>query len=116
MPYCPSCGYEFVDEKTRCPDCDEPLQAQPPKELPAEAWVVLKRVSLKGEGRLIRGLLDANDIPAVVEDISFDMIPGTSEDLTRIRVMVKQKDLDRANQLLESAPLDENMEGLSSDD
>lgn len=116
MPYCPSCGYEFVSEMTRCPDCDEPLQAQPLEELPAEEWVLLKRISLKGEGRLIRGLLEANGIPAVVEDISFDMIPGTSEDLTRIRVLVKKRDLLQAQQLLESAPLEENMEELSSDD
>lgn len=109
MPYCPSCGYEFVQEKTRCPDCDEPLQANPPEELPAESWVVLKHISMKGEGRVLRDLLISNDIPAVVEDASFDMMPATSEDLIRIRVLVKEKDLERARQLLESAPLDEDM-------
>lgn len=108
MPYCPECGYEYTPEHTRCPECDVPLQAEPPKEAPEAKWVVLKHVSLKGEGRIIHGLMVSNGIPAVVEDISFDMIPGTSEDLTRIRVMVREKDLEKAKELLDSSELEDN--------
>ena len=77
---------------------------------------VLERISQKGEGRILKGLLVANNIPAVVEDISFDMIPASTEDLTRIRVMVKEKDVKRARELLASAPIEEDMEEPSSDD
>lgn len=104
MPYCPECGYEFVDGTSSCPDCGVSLTETPPEEAPPGHWVVVRRVSQKGEGRIIRNLLVENGIPAVVEDVSFDMIPGSNEDLVRIRVMVREEDLEAARSLLADPP------------
>jgi hypothetical protein len=32
MPFCPQCGFEYVEGATTCPDCQQTLQAEPPKE------------------------------------------------------------------------------------
>ncbi len=32
MPFCPQCGYEYIEGKTTCPDCGRALTAQPPEQ------------------------------------------------------------------------------------
>jgi hypothetical protein len=121
MPYCPSCGYEFQEGIDTCPDCKVSLLGKLPetsdnKEEP-EKWVVVRRVSFMGEGKIIRGLLVANNIPAVVEDRSFGMIPETMGDLSVIKVMVREHDLERAEALLKDQEdsVTEEEEGVSED-
>ncbi|MCK5878555.1 MAG: DUF2007 domain-containing protein [Holophagae bacterium] len=104
MPYCPSCGYEFQVGISTCPDCKVSLMEKLPEtndtEQVSEKWVVVRRVSFMGEGKIIRGLLIANNIPAVVEDRSFGMIPESMGDLSVIKVMVREQDKEKAETLL----------------
>ena len=103
MAYCPSCGYEFVEGITECPDCGVPLEnhLEEHEDQPAK-WVILRRVSAIGEGKIIRGLMLANGIPSVVEDISFGMIPESYGDLSVIKVLVREQDLDKAETILKN--------------
>jgi len=119
MPYCPSCGYEFPEGINMCPDCKVSLLEKLPetsdnKEEP-EKWVVVRRVSFMGEGKIIRGLLVANSIPAVVEDRSFGMIPETMGEFGVIKVMVREQDLERAEALLKDQEDSVTEEDVSED-
>jgi hypothetical protein len=119
MPYCPTCGYEFQEGIATCPDCKVPLLDKLPEAVDAdeisEKWVVVRRVSVIGEGKIIRGLLVANSIPAVVEDRSFGMIPETMGDLSVIKVMVREHDLERAEALLKDQEDSVTEEDVSED-
>ena len=119
MPYCPSCGYEFQGGIATCPDCKVPLLEKLPEtnntvEV-SEKWVVVRRVSFMGEGKIIRGLLIANNIPAVVEDRSFGMIPESMGDLSVIKVMVREQDREQAEALLKDQVESAAEEDVSED-
>ncbi|NOY22530.1 MAG: DUF2007 domain-containing protein [Acidobacteria bacterium] len=119
MPYCPSCGYEFQKGITTCPDCKVPLLDKLPEtngtSEESEKWVVVRRVSIMGEGKIIRGLLIANNIPAVVEDSSFGMIPESMGDLSVIKVMVREQDKGAAEALLKDQEESVAEEDVSED-
>ncbi len=118
MPYCPSCGYEFQEGITTCPDCHKPLLDKLPEAGDAvpEKWVVIRKVSAIGEGKIIRGLLVANGIPAVVEDLSFSMIPESiAGDLSVIKVMVREQDKAKAEALLKEQEESVAEEDISED-
>ncbi len=118
MPYCPSCGYEFQKGITVCPDCKVPLLDKLPetkKTEEHEKWVIIRRVSVMGEGKIIRGLLIANNIPAVVEDVTFGMIPESMGDLSVIKVLVREQDKERAEALLKEQEESVAEEDVSED-
>ena len=118
MPYCPSCGYEFKEGMTTCPDCGMQLLDKLPETTDSgnpEKWVVVRRVSAIGEGKIIRGLLVANSIPAVVEDVAFGMIPETMGDLSVIKVLVREQDKERAENLLKEQEESVAEEDISED-
>lgn len=108
MTYCPNCGYEYVEGLKKCNDCGEDLVNQlVPEPDTEESWAVAIEVSLPSEAKMIHGLLTANNIPAVVEDKRFGMIPDTFGDLSVVKVFVKEKDLIKAKELVQNSALSE---------
>jgi hypothetical protein len=104
MSYCPTCKEE-VGDVAECPECgaktvDElPFQAIPAKDT---TWVEIASTGTEDEANLIRGFLDAEGIPAQIENVKFSMEPTTFGKMGDIRVYVGSQDETRAMELLRS--------------
>jgi hypothetical protein len=69
MPFCPECGFEYVEGTLSCPDCEEPLVAERPSDELALEDQELANVYSAGdavEAQIIKGVLEASGIPVVV--------------------------------------------------
>lgn len=102
MPYCPSCK-TAVDEGTECPDCGSKLVAELPFQAvpaPGATWVEIASSGTEDEANLIRGFLDAEGIPAQIENVKFSMEPINFGKMGDIRVYVEAADEQRAVELL----------------
>jgi hypothetical protein len=103
MPYCPKCKKEFSDGTRECPDHRVPLV----DELPFQAvrsdtttWVEIASAGTEDEARLLQGFLDAEGIPAQVENVKFSMEPINFGTMGDIRIYVAAENEERAMQLL----------------
>jgi hypothetical protein len=102
MPYCPNCK-NAVDDGTECPDCGSKLVDELPfQAVPAQndTWVEVASTGTEDEASLIKGFLDAEGIPAQVENVKFSMEPITFGKMGDIRVYVGAQDENRALELL----------------
>ena len=116
MPYCPTCKQEIGDV-AECPECG----AKAVDELPFQAipatnttWVEIASSGNEDEANLIKGFLDAEGIPAQIENVKFSMEPTTFGKMGDIRVYVGAEDRDRAMELLRSR--DRAFDKLDDDD
>lgn len=85
--------------------------------VPAEdgtTWVEIASTGSEDEARLVQGFLDAEGIPAQVENVKFSMEPVTFGMMGEIRVYVSSEDEQRAQELLRSR--DRQAESLDDDD
>jgi hypothetical protein len=123
MPYCPTCKNE-VGDVAECPECgaktvDElPFQAIPAAN---DTWVEIASSGTEDEANLIRGFLEAEGIPAQIENVKFSMEPTTFGKMGDIRVYVGAQDQARATDLLRSRErdfdkLDDDAETLVTDE
>ena len=105
--FCPKCRCEYREGFTECADCRAPLVSElppEPKPEPDLTWadlICIRTYDNREEAEFVRGFLEANEIRAdVFADDCGGWRPGlhTSEGL---RLMVVQKDAERALQLLE---------------
>jgi Putative prokaryotic signal transducing protein len=103
MPYCPTCKTEYVEGTAECVDCgaklveELPFQAVP---APGATWVEIAGVGTDDEARLIQGFLDAEGIPAQIENVKFSQEPVNFGTMGDIRVYVSDEDEQRALELL----------------
>ena len=102
MPYCPTCK-EAVNDASECPTCGGKLV----DELPFQVidanngtWVEITSAGTEDEANLIRGFLDAEGIPAQIENVKFSMEPTNFGKMGEIRVYVAAEDEQRAQSLL----------------
>lgn len=103
MPYCPTCKTEYVEGKTECVDCGAKLVDELPfQAVPAEGttWVEIASTGTDDEARLMKGFLDAEGIPAQVENVKFSAEPVNFGAMGDIRVYVAAEDEQRALDLL----------------
>lgn len=92
--------------------------------VPAEdgtTWVEIASTGTEDEANLIAGFLDAEGIPANVENVKFGMEPINFGTMGDIRVYVRQQDETRAQDLLRSREqafdrLDDDDETLVTDE
>jgi hypothetical protein len=84
-------------------------------------WVEIASTGTEDEAALLAGFLDADGIPAQIEDVKFKMEPINFGTMGEIRVYVPQEHETRAQQLLrdrnaEYEQLDDDEETLITDD
>lgn len=92
--------------------------------VPAEdgtTWVEIASTGSEDEARLVQGFLEAEGIPAQIENVKFSMEPVTFGMMGEIRVYVGAEDEQRAQQLLrnrdnEAERLDDDEETLVTDE
>ena len=63
-------------------------------------WVEIASCGTADEANLLRGFLEAEDIPAQIENVSFSMEPINFGTMGDIRIYVSEEDQPRAQQLL----------------
>jgi len=84
-------------------------------------WVEITSVGTDDEARLLQGFLDAEGVPAQIENVKFSMEPINFGAMGDIRIYVSSEDEQRAVQLLrnrnaEYDKLDDDDETLVTDE
>jgi hypothetical protein len=85
-----------------------------PAEDGSTQWIEIASTGTADEANLLAGFLDAEGIPANIENVQFGMEPITFGAMGDIRVYVRQEDETRAQELLRSR--DRAFERLDDDD
>ncbi len=103
MPFCPKCKKAFAEGTRECPADRVPLV----DELPFQAvrgdtttWVEIASAGTEDEARLLQGFLDAEGIPAQVENVKFTMEPINFGTMGDIRIYVAAENEERAMNLV----------------
>jgi hypothetical protein len=125
MPHCPTCKMEFPGDVDVCPHDNSKLVAELPYQTIASdgdtTWVEITSVGGVDEARLLQGFLEAEGIPAQIENLQFSMEPMTFGSMGDIRVYVSTTDEARAQTLLRERnaaydKLDDDDETLVTDE
>jgi formate dehydrogenase assembly factor FdhD len=77
-------------------------------------WVEITSTGSEDEARLVQGFLEAEGIPAQIENVKFSMEPVTFGAMGEIRVYVAAEDEQRAQEMLRSR--ERQAEGLDDDE
>ncbi|HSP15506.1 MAG TPA: DUF2007 domain-containing protein [Thermoanaerobaculia bacterium] len=124
MPYCPKCKKAYAEGTRECPEHRVPLV----DELPFQAvqadtttWVEIASAGTDDEARLLKGFLDAEGIPAQIENVKFTMEPINFGTMGDIRIYVSSENEERAMKLLrdrnqEYEKLDDDEDTLVTDE
>ena len=122
MPFCPKCGYEYEPTVSVCPDCDmdlvdeldTPGQAvEPPRDEadPKDNLKELFSTISPEEANLIQKMLENEGIFCSLEnEVTSGVLTRMYGEISRVKVMVKARDLIKASKLVEAYYEDE--EGL----
>ncbi len=103
MPYCPTCKREYPGGTTECPDDKSKLVGELPfQAVPGEGvtWVEIASTGTEDEATLIKGFLEAEEIPAQIENVKFRQEPVNFGTMGEIRIYVGAEDEQRALDLL----------------
>jgi hypothetical protein len=103
MAYCPTCKQAWTGGETECPNDHVALV----DELPFQAvagegvtWVEIASTGTDDEARIIQGFMEAEGIPAQIENVKFSMEPINFGTMGDIRVYVGAENEARAQQLM----------------
>jgi hypothetical protein len=69
VPFCPRCGYEYLDDVTECFDCEADLVQRyisPDEALSGLDWVKIQKLPGTVLADMIKSALEANGIPCVI--------------------------------------------------
>ena len=105
--WCPTCRAEYVEDVRRCPVCDVDLVSELPDEIPEyipDTWKLAAEYTDEIAASLAEGLLEDNDIPCKLENLTFHAEPiAVSQSFSRVRVWVEEDNLAAAQTLLAEA-------------
>ena len=101
---CPKCGRTYAEEAQICEDCEESLMDA--EELKTEGSgdiVTLTMVAGQEEAMVLANVLQAEGIPAIVEDQSLLAwtAGGTPAEAGGVRILVNSEDAEAALEILE---------------
>ena len=105
--FCPKCKAEYREGYTMCADCDVSLVSElksEPEEIPEYVdWIKLITFTDRYEADLAKGLLEANEIEAVIySDDCGSVDPALTFGLG-VRLLVKEEDVKQAKAILVDA-------------
>ncbi len=103
MPYCPTCKQEFSESVRECPNDKMVLVNELPFQTVSgddTTWVEIASTGSADEANLLQGFLEAEGIPAQIENVKFNMEPINFGIMGDIRVYVDADDEQRAIELL----------------
>lgn len=111
MPYCPTCKQEWPDDQKECPKdhtalVDELPYQSVPSDPDGTTWVEIASTGVDDRARIIKGFLDAEGIPAQIENVKFSMEPINFGTMGDIRIYVRSEDEARAQELLRQREAD----------
>lgn len=104
MPHCPTCKESYPAGVTECTKDKTTLVAELPYQTrqgeDGTTWIEIASVGSDDESRLLKGFLDAEGIPAEIENVKFSMEPINFGTMGDIRIYVSSEDEQRAVALL----------------
>ena len=103
MAYCPKCKQKFADDVAECPEDKVKLVNELPFQTvsgDSATWVEIASTGSYNEARLLQGFLEAEGIPAQIENVKFTMEPINFGTMGDIRIYVDAEDEQRAIALL----------------
>ena len=108
--FCPICGCEYVADILTCVDCGVPLSPDPPpsdEDMTFDDPVVPAiEVYNPSEAEIVCSLLRAHDIPCILKAENQYAVDATYTvgPLARRRILVRESDLPRAQEILQATP------------
>ncbi|HXH40034.1 MAG TPA: DUF2007 domain-containing protein [Thermoanaerobaculia bacterium] len=109
MPYCPTCKQAYPAGPTECPTDHTALVDELPfqsRQGEGTTWVEIASSGTDDEARIITGFLEAEGIPAQIENVKFSMEPINFGTMGDIRIYVEAAKEAEAKQLLQQRNTD----------
>jgi len=99
--FCPKCGAEFVDGIKVCSDCGVPLVKERPVEEKPQCRKLVEVFSsvFLSESAIVKAMLEGSGISCWLYNTHYPAIASTGVAVP-IRVMVEEKDIDFAREIL----------------